>query len=394
MTDRLLRGLAVVVAVIATGGVILSQIAFRESGSDFVSGLAWPVTNIIVGALLTIRRPRLLTGWLFAGIGFFGAVGEAGRLVGLAGASGSPAWWVTAGAWMYTWAWIPLLYLTLIFLPLLFPDGRPPSRRWRPVTAAIVLIAVGATLLASVQETLDLGVDSGPTIVNPLGIAGVSDIEEGATGPVLFVLTALSLVIALAALIVRYRRSAGAERQQLKWFTSAGVLLIVGFVLQGALDGMTGRRIEIIDIALFTLPPAAAAVAIMRYRLYAIDRIISRTVTYATVTAVLIAVYLALVTVLTAMTAPVTGDSPVAVAAATLAAAALFRPARRRVQAVVDRRFNRAQYDASRTVEAFRDQMRDDVDLDRLTTDLLTTTQQVLQPATTAVWLRPTGGRP
>lgn len=207
-------------------------------------------------------------------------------------------------------------------------------------------------------------------------------------GGVLALIGVTSLVLAASGLVVRYRRSRGVERQQLKWFTSAGVAMISGFILLGFGDALGFTRPGFVDATLFTLPPIAAGIAIFRYRLYAIDRIISRTVTYAIVSAFLVGVYVGAVALMSYVIDPLAGDSPAAVAVATLAAAAAFRPARQRVQNAVDRRFNRARYDLQQTLDGFRERVRNDVDLDRLCADLVAVTDDALQPATAVVWLR------
>lgn len=354
-------------------------------------GLAWPLPNILVGGVLTLRRARLLTGWLFAGIGFLGGTGALADVAAAAGGGMSqPPWWSVAGAWYGEWYWIPMLYLTLAFVPLLFPNGVPPSPRWNRLVSAMVATLSLLVVLAMLQERLDA--PSGLSVRNPIGIPGLPDVEEG-LGAVFFLGSSMVyLVLAMVSLVVRFRRSLGVERQQLKWFTSGAAVLIVGFVLQGVGDALFARRAAILDIGLFALTPVAAAAAILRYRLYAIDRIISRTVTYGLVTALLAGVYVGGVAVMSALADPI-ADSSISVAAATLAAAAVFRPARRRIQGSVDRRFNRARYDVDRTLEGFRERVRNDVDLERLCDDLVAITDQALQPRAATVWLRAPEGQ-
>ncbi len=206
-------------------------------------------------------------------------------------------------------------------------------------------------------------------------------------GGFLAVLTVVSLIIAATSLVQRYRRSHGVERQQLKLFTAAGVWMITGFITLGIADALGFGRPALIDGTLFSLPPIAAGVAILRYRLYAIDRIISRTVTYFLVTALVVGVYAGVVALMSAAIDSFAGDSAIAVAAATLTAAAVFRPAMRRIQGAVDRRFNRARYDAVQTLDAFRERVRNDVDLERLCGDLVAVTHQALEPRAATVWL-------
>lgn len=383
---RLLPGLGIAVAAVS---VSLLVVAVITAGTEVTpAGLLWALPNIVAGGLLTALRPRQPIGWLFSATGLLvSSSAVTDRLTDIGLRMSPVPWWGTWSAWYGEIYWPSMIYTMLIFLPLLFPTGRPPSPRWRPITRFMIGFLAVATIVAALQEQLHSS-DGLVTTPNPIGIRGLPDIEEAFLMPIFSGLTFVFLVIAFSSLIVRYRRSQGIERQQMKWFTSAGLVLITGFIAQGVMDGVFGTRIELLDLLLFLLPPLAASVAVLKYRLYAIDRLISRTVTYALVTAVLAGVYLGAVTVLTAWTAPRAGNSPIAVAAATLAAAAVFRPALRRIQGVVDRRFNRAHYDAARTVDSFRTQMRDDVDLDRLSADLVATAERALQPRSTMVWVR------
>ena len=387
---RALRVAALAVAAISLSSLVIANAAHVLTFETAVLDVAWPLPNIMVGVILTLRRPHLLTGWLFAAIGFLAGTGAAADVLAARGLVAAEApWWGVAGAWYGEWYWMPMIYVTLVFVPLLFPNGAPPSPRWTGVTRLMVATLAVATTLAMLQETLDT--PGGLTAPNPIGIRGLGDVEEGVASAFLLVATLAFLALAMASLVLRFRRSRGAERQQLKWFTSAAVALITGFILQGMLDALFQARLEFLDVVLFALTPIAAGVAILRYRLYAIDRIISRTVTYALVTALLVSVYVAAITVMSAAMGSLGGESSIAIATATLAAAALFRPARRAIQDRVDRRFNRARYDVERTLDIFRDRVRSDVDLDRLCTELVAVTDHALQPRTAAVWLRPGG---
>src|SRR5215213_1567327 len=222
---------------------------------------------------------------------------------------------------------------------------------------------------------------------NPVGLAGAPDPENGALEAVLLGVLAACMAASVVSVVLRFRRSEGVERQQLKWFTSAAALmLVVQLATMTVLpDGVAGDLLFGLSIALV---PIAAGVAILRYRLYDIDRLINRTLIYAALTAVLGAVYAGLVLAL-GLLGGVGGELPSwAVAGATLAVAALFQPLRRRVQAAVDRRFNRRRYDAARTVEAFSARLRDQVDLDTLAAELLAGVEQTVQPTRASLWLR------
>jgi hypothetical protein len=196
---------------------------------------------------------------------------------------------------------------------------------------------------------------------------------------------------AVAALVVRFRRSRGAERQQIKWLVYAVLVVVVCFPLPALFETMIGSELAAdVVYALIVAPiPVAVGVAILKYRLYDIDRLINRTLVYGLLTALLGAVYAVGVFGLGRLLNPVTGESALAVAASTLAVAALFQPARRRIQQAVDRRFNRRRYDAARTVEAFTARLRDEVDLDTLAGELLAMANQTMQPTVVSLWLRP-----
>jgi hypothetical protein len=267
-----------------------------------------------------------------------------------------------------------------------FPTGRLLSARWRPV--AWLTAAITATILAltALAPTLDLGQRT--KLRNPIGLAWIPNPEQSALGPVLLGLLLVCTGAAVVSLVLRFRRSQGVERQQLKWFTYAGVLLFSWSIVD----------LVVPDVAPFSmffgltiaLVPVAAGIAVLRYRLYDIDRPINRTLVYGLLTALLGGVYAGAVLVLGQLFGGVTGDPPSwLVAGATLAVAALFQPARRRIQAVVDRRFNRRRYNAAKTIQAFSTRLRDQVDLDTLSSELLAVVDQTMEPTQASLWLRP-----
>jgi len=224
---------------------------------------------------------------------------------------------------------------------------------------------------------------------NPIGLAGVQDPEDSAVGAVLLGLLLVCMGAAALSVVLRFRRSQGVERQQLKWFTYAGALLILSLLLSEFLLPQ-GGDVEVLGGLLVALVPVAAGIAILRYRLYDIDRLINRTLVYGLLTALLGAVYAAVVLVVGQVFGGVGGEPPSwAVAGATLAVAALFQPARHRIQAVVDRRFDRRKYDAAKTVEAFSARLREEIDLDTLSAELLAVVNQTMQPTRVSLWLRP-----
>jgi hypothetical protein len=341
---------------------------------------------MVVGALIVAHRPSNAIGWMFSAIGLlaftallavqyatYAYVTRPGSLPG-----------ATLAAWYGSWPWVPAIALALIFTPLLFPTGRLLSSRWRPIAWLAGAATAAFMVLGALGPELDL--DRDHAIANPIGVAWAENSEESTVVPTLSVLLVVSGLAAAGSLVLRFRRSRGEERQQLKWFTYAVALLPL-FVLADFLPGSGGSLLSAVPLVLL---PVAVGVAILRYRLYDIDRLINRTLVYGLLTALLAGVYVGTVLVLGQVFGGVGKDPPSwAVAAATLAVAALFQPARRRIQAVVDRRFNRRKYDAVRTVEAFSVRMRDEVDLDALSAELLAVVEQTIQPTRASLWLRP-----
>jgi hypothetical protein len=335
---------------------------------------------LTVGAFLGGRRPGNPVGWLLEGWGMvmaFSALTGAYVDRGLVHDPGSlpgPEW----AAWAEAVVWHPAFSL-LVFLLLLFPSGHLPSRRWRPF--AFFTVAVYATL--SLSAALSPGAIElyYPEASSPLRlpVAGLADVVFGWLLPGQL----LVLATALVSLVGRLRRTRGEERQQVKWFVYTVATVVLVFVTTTLILG-AGYLFP-----LFGLIPVSVAIAVFKYRLYEIDRLINRTLVYGLLTALLVGVYAALVFLLGRLLDPATGDSALAVAASTLAVAALFQPARRRLQALVDRRFNRRRYDAARTVDTFSVRLRDHVDLDTLSAELLGVVDQTVQPASASLWLRP-----
>jgi hypothetical protein len=229
-------------------------------------------------------------------------------------------------------------------------------------------------------------------VPNPFGLAGIQDPEQSTAGAVLFLVFLGCTVMAVVSMVLRFRRSQGVERQQLKWFTYAGALLILWILVTEFFPPSAASWTDIIFSLLMAFVPVAAGIAILRYRLYDIDHLINRTLVYGLLTALLAGLYAGLVLVLGQLFGEIGTESPSwTVASATLAVAALFQPARRRIQQVVDRRFNRRKYNAVKTVEAFSLRLRDEVDLDALTAELLVVVDQTMQPTQSSLWLRPSG---
>jgi hypothetical protein len=334
---------------------------------------------LTVGAFLAGRRPANPVGWLLLGWGMVMAFGSfAGAYVdrGLVRDPGSlpGVHWV---AWAEGVVWHPAFAL-LAFLLLLFPHGRLPSRRWRPfawLTAAVYLSLALSAALSPEAVTLYY-----PQAVSPVRLP-VAPVADAAFG-MLLLSQLLVLATALLSLVLRLRRATGEERQQVKWFVYTVVTVVLVFVITTLMIG-AGYLFP-----LFGLIPLAVAVAVLKYRLYDIDRLINRTLVYALLTALLAGVYAAGVFLFGILLEPALGNSQLAVAAATLAVAALFQPARRRLQQLVDRRFDRRRYDAARTVEGFSVRLRDHVDLDTLSAELLGVVDRTVQPTSASLWLR------
>ena len=340
-----------------------------------------------VGAVIAARRANTV-GWLFVGLGFVAALHAFSMAYGardrLIGPGALPA--ISLIGPLEGWLW-PLNYTLFFLIMLLFPDGRLPSPRWRPA-ARFILVAWGLSILLNAL---------GPSEGNPLSVSAL--LQPAWQLVIQAVNTAALAGIGVAALapFLRYRRAGYQQRQQIKWVAFAvavsvlSVLVSLGLgrllpdveliVVLGGLGFFVGIAIGV---------PLAVAVAILRHRLYDIDRLINRTLVYGLLTVLLAGVYAGAVLLLGQLFGGVTEDPPSwAVAGATLAVAALFQPARRRIQAVVDRRFNRRKYNAAKTVEAFSARLRDEIDLDALSAELLVVADQTMQPTMATVWLRP-----
>jgi hypothetical protein len=346
----------------------------------------------VVGALVAARVPRSAVGWLLVAVALAFSVNSFGAVY--AATRSNPGY--VAAAWLGQLSAVVALLLTAMFLPLVFPDGRLVSARWRPV-AWLGAVAFTVCLLGSAfaPGRMDLDGDI-PSVTNPVGAHGtLGGLVDGAAnvGAALAVLTVL---LAVASLAVRLHRSRGTERQQLKWFVLAALFAMAGLALamvgavrsDGWFDVLSALGYFTFAFASILGVPAAIGIAILRHRLYDIDVVINRTLVYVTLTVILVAAYVGTVLLFRLAVDPWTGSSDLAVAVSTLAVAALFRPARARIQAVVDRRFYRARYDAARTLEAFSGQLRNELDLEALTADLRAVVRQTMQPTSTSLWIR------
>jgi hypothetical protein len=336
-----------------------------------------------VGLLIISRRPDNMIGWVYALIALAFAAGE---FAGSYASRPLPARvWV---ALLPDLAWIAAIPLGATLLLLLYPTGQPPSRRWRPVLWA----AVVATGVAVVSSALTPGsMEYLPGMENPLGLERAGRVLD-LVAQVAFGVVAAALFAAAGSLLVRWRRARGVERQQLKWLAYAAAMLVLLLVVG---DFLPHGLFVVVSTSLTLLFPLATGIAVARYRLYDIDRIINRTLVYGLLTGLLGAIYAGTVLVLGQVFGGV-GENPPSwvVAAATLAVAALFHPARRRIQVAVDRHFNRRKYHAAQTVEAFAARLRDELDLDALSAELLSVVDQTIQPTLASLWFRPAARTP
>jgi hypothetical protein len=351
------------------------------------------VSCALVGGVLASRRPHNPVGWFFVVSAACFAVSEATfryAIYGLVIEPGSlPA--ARALAWPQTWLWAPGVSLVIMFLPLYFPDGRLVSPRWRPVFwLALFFMVTGTVFSAFIPgEVSDV---SGVT--NPLGLETLRPVLK--VMEVVMVWTfPVVIFLSVASLVVRFRRSRGEERQQMKWLTYALAAMSAMILLTNLLEAADSTLYAVVDTLtalVFAGIPVAVGIAVLKYRLYDIDRIVNRTLVYGALTATLAAVYVGSVVLLQALFRALTGgESQLAVVASTLAIAALFGPLRRRIQGFIDRRFYRCKYDAERTLVGFSSKLRDETDLDRLGGELVVVVRETLQPAHASLWLRPSG---
>ena len=377
-------GRIVVVAIVALGLAI-----GLTSGSGLLEALPYG----LVGGFLAIRRPRNPIGWLLlAGASAFALASFTVPATAAELASASVPAPDLALAVIQAASGAPLLIL-LLAITVVFPSGRIPGGRWGQVArlaiATVIVVAI-VTLFAPTISVNVEGVESGGAIANPLAVAPAWQgwIVVSLGGPIAFVLTAAGII----SMFVRFRRARGVEREQLRWLVWSMGCIVIGFLVgllsTSILGSALGGLVWAPAIISFALPPIAIGIAVLRYRLYEIDRIVSRTISWALLTVILGATFILVILVLQAVVAPITGSSELAVAGSTLLVAALFQAIRRRVQHLVDRRFNRTRYDAEATVAAFAARLRDEIDLERLRAEVLATATQTVEPSAVALWLR------
>jgi hypothetical protein len=398
------QAVAVALIWILSAAAVAISLATARTGSaanDLGSVIGQSVPALMlatVGAILVVRLPGHVIGWLLAIGGLSIAL--------LEGASGLADYGLNAhpgsvpGAIWFAWLgqvmWVPEIACLFILLPLFYPTGRLPSARWR----VVIVIAGALVVIGGVSSAFVSWAPAPYPLGNPLALGGPpGDLLSFLNYVVGTVLVMAGGALAIASLIVRYRRAAPIERQQLKWFAAVAIFTGVGgaaniVTSSSGSSAPTGTLATVNAVSGFViyaglaLLPVAIGIAILRYRLYEIDRIVSRSISYGVVTLVLASVFVVVVLAAQAVLGPLTGSSTIAVAGSTLLVAALFQPIRRRVQRLVDRRFNRTRYDAERTVAAFAARLRDEVDLEQLRAEILATVNAAVEPVSVALWLR------
>ncbi len=391
-----LCGLTTCLAVVLFGADLQSQAGSKnvfQLATHALFSLAMPVVSATVAALIVSRQPRNTIGWLLmVPVSSFLVGGPIEEYIQrVAPSSPAPTLPLLLIVWFSGWSWL-LLIFPLLHILLLFPSGQPPTPRWRWVRVAAIAWPTLFVVLVTFSQPLNANTTPDLTLDNPIGVLG--DTVQSLVDlwvPGLLVLVVLSV----AALFTRYRRANDTEREQIKWLLYACAVFVVVYV-GGFVSGLTDSTslagyIWQVSFGLSLVAfPATIGIAILRYRLYDIDVIINRTLVYGTLTVMLALAYLGSVVLLQQLFRFLTGQgtNQPAIVASTLLIAALFQPLRRRIQASIDRRFFRRKYDAVRILAAFSANLRDEVEMDRLTNDLVGVVDETLQPAHVSLWLR------
>jgi hypothetical protein len=355
----------------------------------------WLETTVIaagystVGALVAPRLHESSIGWLFCAIGFsFGVVHFSAEyaIYALLARPGSLPWG-EASLWVWAWIWVPAIGL-VVFLDLLFPDGKLPSARWR----WFAFFSIAAVIVGVILTALSPGPILQLPLRNPLGIEGLPNVYRMVEA----FMYAL-IVVGASSMLLRLRRVGWIERQQIKWFAYATAVAISGIILKNTVYPMVGEVWVwwagfVLTVVGLAGTPIGMGVAILKYRLYNIDLIINRTLVYGSLTATLVALYFGGVAATEAIFRALTGQEQqpqLALVVSTLVIAALFTPLRRRIQSFIDRRFYRRKYDARKTLDAFSAQLRNETDLNALSDDLVGVVAETMQPAHVSLWLSP-----
>jgi len=381
------------------GLAVLSLVEALPSGLPtagfVVVSVALILTTVTVGAILITRLPRHIVGWLLLAGGLSLAISSGASAIADYGLNLHPgsvpgaAWFAVLAVATGSWFIGPLAG----FVPLYFPTGRLPSPRWRPVMLLVLVPTIAGTFGPALSPFFPGTYPA--SVANPLAPSGSSAQLVAILNALTTIFGIPALVLVTASVVVRYRRARDVERQQLKWFAIVGLLFGPAFVLGIFTSGFTSGPLADISNAVWAtallglaLMPVAIGLAVLRYRLYEIDRLISRTIAYGALSAIVTGLFVAVVLALQALLSPVTQSNGLAVAGSTLVVFVLFQPIRRRVQRLVDRRFNRSRYDAERTVAEFAGRLRDEVDLEQLRAEILATVSAVVEPSSVSLWLR------
>lgn len=352
----------------------------------------------LIGPVLMARRPDNRVSWVLAATAVIGSIAGVSAAISPTHVDGDLSVMEAIFESLGFATFFTLLLLLTGFLPLLFPTGRVPSPRWRWLSRLGVGLLALFAVVAPIQESFCAGIDDTNSCVrwvdNPLGVDGVPNLEYGSVSAPMFVAFLGFIFLSVASLVVRFIRAQGVERQQLKWFTFTFACWVIVLLLEEVgrelgLGIADNDIVAAVSQVLWVAIPASAAIAILRYRLYDIDRIISRTLSWGLVTAVLVGVYAVGVVAVSSIARSLGGDdnSSAAIALSTLLVAALFGPARRRIQATVDRRFNRARYDAQRILEVTSARLRTESDLAALTEQVESSVERTLQPVRAVMWI-------
>jgi hypothetical protein len=374
-----------------TLALIFASLVLALLGTARVIGLDFPLVGVsgaLVGGLVASRKPHNPVGWFFLAGACIGGLQSAAGAYGVYGLIVDPGSVPLAGlsAWFSRTFQIVGPIFGFVLLPLYFPNGRPPTPRWRLITWITLGMLPVMTFLAAFSPGEAVYNSSIP---NPLAVEAWRPVNE-ALHPFVFALYIGLMVAAAMSLVVRLVRSRGEERQQMKWFVFAAALVPLWFVINTPIEQASPILFRVLDALIISGVPVAAGIAILRYRLYDIDRIINRTIVYAALTAVLVALYFGAIVLSQQVFVFLTGQrSTLAVVASTLVIAALFNPLRGRTQSFVDRRFYRRKYDARKTLEYFSARLRDETDLEALNDDLVGVVRETMQPAHISLWLRP-----
>jgi hypothetical protein len=382
----------VMVGAVAAGAYVVGLVVALGNGSSLVVYVPYSVVAIV----LVLRRPRNAIGWLLLALAGGFAIGWLPVDASSADLAGGRAPTVVLlVAWSKWWWGLPVILSLIALLAILFPSGRLPAGRWRTPVRLVAMMVVALNIAFAAWPLVEVtpGGGGAPFLMpNPLWPTELRPATFTPAPTSAGLLIFGILLVSVVSLLVRYRRAVGVERLQLRWLVAAlgaiGIAIPAGFVLISIGAGDLSWAPATIS---FCLPPIAVGVAVLRYRLYEIDRIISRTVSWAVVTGVLVAAFGGAVVALQGLLAGVTQGQTLAVAGSTLVAFALFQPLRRRVQRAVDHRFDRARYDGERIAAAFAEQLRQEVDLGRVSAELTAAANVTVRPRTATVWLR--GGR-